>query len=251
MLGLLEATANGVTAWTIRKGWKKWRYGLVLCVVMYCLILSVSIYILHETMSTLDTIKTELADSCESSRYLGSLQLAYDLAYQSARQTGQPIYDNDVSSVPSLAGLVRETDLIARLEESSSCGGICTVSPQVFTTGEMPHQSCKRPLLNLLEKGQSVTVGLLISALIVKTVALSLLYLLIFRKRRRSTYLPKFPMLIGPPPELPEEQRPDNEELPAEVSFSKPASPASRPPIQDEGLSFSSSSSEERSPNEA
>lgn len=250
MLGLLEATANGVTAWTVRKGWKKWRYGLVLCVLVYCLLLSVSIYILHETMSTLNTITAELTDSCESSTYLGSLQLAYDLAYQSARKTGQLTYNHDISSVPSLAGLERETDLITRLEESASCGGVCTVSSQVFTTGEMPHQSCKRPLLDLLQKGQSVTVGLLISALVVKTLALCLLYLLIFRKRRRSVYLPKFPMLIGPPPELPEEQRPDIELPPAEVSFSKPVSPASRPPIQSEDLSFSSSSSEERSPNE-
>ena len=233
-----------MTGWATRKGGKKWRYGLVFCVLLYCLILSVSIYILYQTRSTLNTISAELTDACESSALLGSLQLAYDLAYQSARGASQPIFKGDISTIPSLAGLARETALLKRLEEAENCGGMCAVRPQIFTSGEMPHHSCRRPLLDLLEAGQSTTLGLLISALIVKTLAVGLFYVCVFRKRERQVYLPRLPMLIGSPLEQPQEQSPGPETPPAEVSFSKPVSPASRPPAQDEDLSLSSSSEE-------
>lgn len=241
---MLEVGGNGVTGWAVRKGGKQWRYGLVLCAVLYCLILSVSIYILHQTRSTLNTIAAELTDSCESSAFLGSLQLAYDLAYQSTRAASQSIFNSDISLFPSLTGLKREIYLLQSLEKSSNCGGMCFVRPQIFTSGEMPSHSCKRPLLALLEAGQSVTLGLLISVLVLKTLALGLFYAVVFRKRGKQAYLPRFPMLIGPPLEQPQGQPSDPETHPAEVSFSKPVSPASRPQIQDEGLSLSSSSEE-------
>lgn len=168
-------------------------------------------------------IEDALSSTCETSPILGALQLAYDLAYQSARTTGSLVYMEGKTDIPLLAELSRETGLLEVLEKTNHCGGVCAIRPQVFTTGEMPQNSCKYPLIDLLQKGQKLTLGLLISALLAKTVALILLYLLVFRKKRSSDLMSlPFPIF---PPVIPNEHPREPKKPSMDVSFAQPSTP--------------------------